>query len=90
MTVLLIWILRVLVILMILRYISMMVRGRRAPAPRNPSRTRTPERTGGALARDPHCGTYVPQASALQLAKSGSTFYFCSPACRDAWLSGGK
>ena len=34
------------------------------------------------LARDPVCGTYVAQGSALSLSAGGTTHYFCSEECR--------
>jgi YHS domain-containing protein len=82
------WLLRVLIILLIVRYIVAFFT-RRGPArvPRPGPTTRQPERTGGTLVRDPQCGTYVAQASAVALSRGGSTMYFCSKTCRDAWLS---
>lgn len=81
----LVWILRVLVILLILRYINMMF-ARRGPAPTPRRAPQAPaERTGGRLVRDPQCGTYVPESSALALSHRGSVEHFCSAACRDAW-----
>jgi YHS domain-containing protein len=34
------------------------------------------------LVRDPVCGTYVAQGSALSLTSGGATHYFCSEECR--------
>ncbi len=36
----------------------------------------------GHLVKDPVCGTYVPQESAL----SARGEFFCSEACRDQWM----
>ena len=82
------WLLRILIILMIVRYIvSFFTRRGPAPASRQQSRGRQPERTGGTLVRDPQCGTYVPEGRAVALSRSGATAYFCSTTCRDAWLA---
>ena len=83
------WLLRILIILMIVRYIvAFFTRRRSAPAARSRSAARQPERTGGTLVRDPQCGTYVPEARAIPLLHGGSTTYFCSITCRDAWKAG--
>jgi len=83
MTGLLLWILRVLVILMVLRLVLRLFSGRRAVAP--PRQRRAPQRLGGTLVRDPQCGTYVPESSALVVRSGSGTWHFCSAACRDAW-----
>ncbi len=36
-----------------------------------------------ALKKDPVCGTFVAEATAMQKTKGGETYYFCSAACRD-------
>jgi uncharacterized protein len=82
MTGLLLWILRVLVILMVLRLVLRLFAGGRAVAPRQP---RAPQRLGGTLVRDPQCGTYVPESSALVVRTGSGTWHFCSAACRDNW-----
>ena len=52
----------------------------------------TATRRGGSpsgsvrLARDPVCGTHVPVNASLSLAHRGTTHYFCSEKCRDAFL----
>jgi YHS domain-containing protein len=38
-------------------------------------------------ARDPVCGMRVERSRALTLARDGTTIYFCSPGCRDAYAS---
>jgi hypothetical protein len=53
-------------------------------SPRSPN-ARSPERAGGHLVRDPHCGTYVALSSAVPLRDGAQTRYFCSTACRDAY-----
>jgi len=80
------WLLRVLIILLIMRYITAFFT-RRGPAPvRRPAPPQAPaERTGGRLVRDPQCGTFVPESGAISLSRGGATVAFCSAACRDAW-----
>jgi YHS domain-containing protein len=81
----LLWLLRVLIILLIVRYIVAFFT-RRVPAPAPPrAPSRPSERTGGTLVRDPQCGTYVPESGALALTQGGATWHFCSTTCRDAW-----
>ena len=74
-------IVRVLIILLIIRIVVHWIYGRRKITPRRP-RT-VPERAGGTLVRDPHCGTFVPEALAI----SAGAQKFCSTACRDAWAA---
>lgn len=86
---LLLWIVRVIVIVMIVRFVMSLFAGVRAgqrPAsPRQPARPQ--ERIGGTLVRDPLCGTYLPQDRALVVSRGGSTEYFCSAKCRDEWAA---
>lgn len=86
MTALLVWIVRILVILLVIRLVMRalgMTRGRGIPRPR----ARDVERAGGTLVQDPQCGTYLPKSRALAVTAGGQTKYFCSPACRDAYES---
>ncbi|HEX7779674.1 MAG TPA: hypothetical protein VF424_10565 [Vicinamibacterales bacterium] len=86
MSVLLIWIVRVLVVLLLIRLVLRalgVTRGAAIPRPR----PRDVERSGGTLVQDPHCGTYLPQSRALAVSSGGDTKYFCSPACRDAYAA---
>jgi hypothetical protein len=79
----LLWIVRVLVELFVLRlvlhaFVRQPVRAaRRRPTPA--------ERSGGVLVRDPQCGTYLPQTRAITLRQGSGLQHFCSTACRDAW-----
>jgi uncharacterized protein len=88
---LLIWIIRFIVLLIIIRFAVVFVRqmmgGARAAggAARKPRAGRTPERIGGTLVQDPQCGTYLPQDRAIVVARGGETTYFCSTRCRDEW-----
>ena len=36
-----------------------------------------------SLKKDPVCGTFVSEVTAVQKTKGGETYYFCSEACRD-------
>lgn len=45
------------------------------PAPRGQS--------AQSLKKDPVCGTFVAEATAVQKTKAGETYYFCSAECRD-------
>jgi len=42
--------------------------------------------TGGALKRDPVCGTYIPVDNSVRKKVDGETLYFCSPECRDKYV----
>jgi len=79
-----IWIVRVLIILLIVRLIVRFVSAHVAKPQR---RRAVPERAGGTLVRDPHCGTYVPEARAVTTGSGSTTLQFCSEECRDAYLS---
>jgi YHS domain-containing protein len=41
----------------------------------------------GELRRDPVCGTYIATTTSLKHTSGGETVYFCSPACRDKFLT---
>jgi len=40
------------------------------------------------MVQDPQCGTYLPQEEAIRARIKGEDRYFCSEACRDAFLRG--
>ena len=40
-------------------------------------------RVSQSLKKDPVCGTFVSEATAVQKTKGGETYYFCSTECRD-------
>jgi hypothetical protein len=51
-----------------------------APQPRSSGQaSHAPE----TLKKDPVCGTFVATSTEFQKTKDGSTYYFCSRACRD-------
>jgi YHS domain-containing protein len=86
---LILWFIRVLILLLIVRFVVTMVRqamARRGGAnPRERVPRRSPERIGGTLVQDPQCGTYLPRDRALEVTAGGTTHYFCSDRCRDEW-----
>lgn len=87
--VVLIWVLRIIVILFILRLLLHTLFPRQMQASRQ--RSRSPagrrERIGGALVRDPHCGTYIPKSSAIVVGAGANATHFCSTKCRDAYAA---
>ena len=78
------WIFRILLILLVIRYVLRLLFPRRplAAGKRRPS-----ERLGGELVRDPNCGTYVTKEKAIAAGSSADPIYFCSAACRDAYAA---
>jgi len=42
------------------------------------------------MVQDPQCGVYVPKHEALRIQAQGQERFFCSEACRDAFLAGQK
>jgi YHS domain-containing protein len=49
-----------------------------------------PAAKGEKMVKDPQCGTYVPESEALKATRAGKTYFFCSPECRDRFLSAKK
>ena len=86
----LLWIVRVLVILFVIRLVVSFLRGTLV-ASRTPTTRRgpsgTPERMGGKLVRDPECGTYIPEERAVRYGRGDRAEFFCSVECRDKWLA---
>jgi uncharacterized protein len=79
----LIWIIRTLVILLIVRLVLRALFSRQLDARRpRPNKART-ERAGGELVRDPQCGTYIPKSRAVVVGHGARAVYFCSTTCRD-------
>jgi len=48
-----------------------------------PAEPRRPVPGAQSLKKDPVCGTFVSEATAIQKTRGGETYYFCSTACRD-------
>jgi YHS domain-containing protein len=38
------------------------------------------------MVKDPSCGVYFPQKDGIHLRHAGEDLYFCSEACRDAFV----
>jgi hypothetical protein len=78
----LLWAVRILIILLIVRIVV-----RWFAVARTPTARRGPvagaERVGGHLVRDPQCGTFVAERRAV---KAGGQS-FCSTDCRDKWMT---
>jgi YHS domain-containing protein len=53
------------------------------------SANRPPSARAVKLAKDPVCGTHVAPGSALSISSGGTTYYFCSPECRDKFRTRG-
>jgi hypothetical protein len=74
------------IILTLLRSVVEAVGKAFSSAPSSPS-TPPAERPSGqspqSLKKDPVCGTFVSEATAMQKSKGGETYYFCSAECRD-------
>jgi hypothetical protein len=85
MTPFLIWLVRLLILILIVRLImrSVTALSGRVPA----GRARMSERAGGTLVRDPQCGTYIPEAGAVVAGAGADVHHFCSITCRDAWMA---
>jgi hypothetical protein len=80
-----IWAFRIILILLIIRFLLNLFT--RRPAAQKRRSAPAPERIGGTLVRDPHCGTYIPQTNAIAVGRGTSAVYFCSSGCRDAWTA---
>jgi uncharacterized protein len=84
------WIIRIVVLLIVLRlllrFVTGLFQGLRGEGPRRPIATAA--RGAGtpmALVKDPVCGTYVPNGTALTRVMAGTTYSFCSEACLRAF-----
>ena len=85
MGVVLLWIIRAIIILIVLRFVLRLLFPQPAKVRKRRPVPSPVERIGGELVRDPHCGTYVPKARALAVGSGSDTKYFCSATCRDAY-----
>ena len=82
------WLIRFIILTIVINMVIRLFVAKRRPSPSMPGggrRARMPERQGGTLVRDPHCGTYIPQSNALRLGNGEGAQYFCSDGCRAAW-----
>ena len=41
------------------------------------------EQSGGELKKDPVCGTFISASTQIQKRIGDTTYYFCSPECRE-------
>jgi YHS domain-containing protein len=89
------WIGRILLILLIIRLVISMFSPRK-PAPQSSSRGDRGDRGGrgvpsekavAKLVRDPQCGTYVAENTAIAARHGGEVVHFCSERCRDEYLA---
>ena len=88
MSVILVWILRAVVVLFLIRLVLRALGiWQSRPAPRQAPGPREVERSGGTLVQDPQCGTYLPKTRALALSDGGDTKYLCSPVCRASYAA---
>lgn len=84
MSIALLWIVRIVVLLLVLRLlVRRFSRARRSEV--GPGARKGALRQGGTLVRDPQCGTYVPRTSPFVEGSGTGAVIFCSLACRDAW-----
>lgn len=77
------WMLRllfaVLILRLIWRFVAGLVSGAGEAQPRR-------ARAGGALVRDPVCGTYLDPTRAFHTRAGGTTHYFCSRKCQQSFV----
>jgi len=78
------WAIRILVLMLVARYVLQALFGRR-PVPAQRPSARQAERVGGTLVRCAQCGTYVPEGSAITTGRGPAVRQFCSAGCRDKW-----
>jgi hypothetical protein len=82
----LLWIVRVIVLLLVIRLVLNLLFGsRKVVRRRRTHATRSPERVGGELVRDPNCGTHILKERAIAVGTGADIKYFCSTTCRDAY-----
>jgi uncharacterized protein len=47
----------------------------------------TPEQIDDLMVQDPYCDVYFPRKEGVHLRFKGEDLYFCSPECRDKYVS---
>src|SRR5690348_6723683 len=83
------WLLELAILFFVFRVLPRMIFGGSRGGSR-PTRTKPAgggERAGGALVRDPQCGTFVPETRSITIGSGVGALHFCSAACRDAWIA---
>jgi YHS domain-containing protein len=82
------WVITFLLVLIVLRLVMRFLTGlfqglQGAPRSRAAGRrASSTQPTAVPLVRDPVCGTYVVPSRAMTISTKGTTYYFCSDACR--------
>ena len=76
-----------LLVLWLVRNLLQSIFGGRSRVVSRSPRPSPPVSTGGELKKDPVCGTYVSEDTAVIKRINGETVHFCSPACRDKYVS---
>ncbi|MFH1058206.1 MAG: YHS domain-containing protein [Pseudomonadota bacterium] len=82
------WAIIALVVWLLYRMVKRMFAGQLGGGARRAEnlRPRGDEDVLDVMVQDPQCGTYLPQHEALRTMIQGRERYFCSEACRDAFL----
>jgi len=82
------WLLRFILLLIVIRlvwrFVAGMIEGARPPA----RVSRGGQGSAVPLVRDPVCGTYVVRDRALTSGSGANQHFFCSDRCRDEWQHG--
>ena len=82
-----VWTMRIIVLLLVIRFLLRLFTRRPVATTGRRHVSRAPERLGGTLVRDPQCGTYIPETTAVTVGRGASARHFCSTNCRDAWAA---
>jgi hypothetical protein len=74
------------------RAVAWMLRGAATAQPQATDAAVEPDAagTGRRLVRDPVCGVHVAEVLSIPLRDGTETLHFCSVACRDQYVNGGK
>jgi YHS domain-containing protein len=70
-----------------IRYFFYLVKKAFSGQPRRAGGHASAARQGEQLLRDPICGTFVAERSAVTATARGVTHHFCSVACRDKFMA---
>jgi YHS domain-containing protein len=75
------WIIIIIVLYLVYRFVSRSVRSKMPPGKKAPAEIQD------EMVQDPVCKTYVPRRLALEGSRpDGQKVFFCSPECRSAYL----
>jgi hypothetical protein len=74
------------------RAVAWMLRGATPASPEATDVAAEPDTAGTArrLVRDPVCGVHMAEVLSIPLREGTETLHFCSIACRDQYVNGGK